>query len=83
MATVGYAASGSRWVAIRRQVGAWPGATAKRAKAIASKLRNPVLTIGAFACFTASAWTISLALGLAVAGVSLLVINWLMGGGER
>lgn len=39
--------------------------------------RTVVLSVAGFGCLTAAAWTMHTAAGLAVAGVSLLVVEYL------
>jgi len=41
------------------------------------RLRAAALSVGGFGCLTAAAWTVAMPLGLAAAGVSLLVLEWL------
>lgn len=53
------------------------GVLAARVLVAAPKARTAVLTVGGFGCLTAAAWTVAVPLGLAVAGVSLLVLEWL------
>lgn len=46
-------------------------------------LRTLLLTLAGFGCLTAAAWTIHLAAGLAAAGVSFLVLEYLTASGDR
>lgn len=48
-----------------------------------SAIRTAVLSVAGFALLTAAAWTIHLAAGLAVGGISLLVLEALSGGERR
>lgn len=45
-------------------------------------IRTATLSLAGFGCLTAAAWTVHLAAGLAVAGVSLLLVEWLTGDGR-
>lgn len=47
------------------------------------KARTAVLTVAGFALISAAAFVVHLGAGLLVAGVSLLVIEWLSEGGEK
>lgn len=46
-------------------------------------IRTAALSVTGFGLLTAAAWTLHLTAGLAVAGVSLLILEALTGGGER
>jgi hypothetical protein len=59
----------ARWLA--RRLPAWHA------------LRTLLLSVAGFGCITAAAWTLHVAAGLAVAGVSLLVLEALSGGERR
>ena len=48
-----------------------------------SALRMFVLTVAGLGLLTGAAWTVCLALGLAAAGVSLLLLEWLLSGGNQ
>jgi hypothetical protein len=50
-----------------------------------ASVRQVALTVGGLGCLTAAAWTVALGFGLAAAGVSCLVINFLStdGGPQR
>lgn len=43
------------------------------------QLRTATLSVAGFGCLTAAAWTVALPLGLAAAGVSVLLIEYLTG----
>lgn len=43
------------------------------------KLRTTTLALAGFGCLTAAAWTVALPLGLAAAGVSVLLVEFLSG----
>jgi hypothetical protein len=43
------------------------------------KVRTTALSLAGFGCLTAAAWTLALPLGLAAAGVSVLLIEYLTG----
>jgi hypothetical protein len=43
------------------------------------QLRTAALSVAGFGCLTAAAWTVALPLGLAAAGVSVLLIEYLTG----
>lgn len=46
-------------------------------------LRTAVLAVGGLGCLSAAAWLVAVPFGLAAAGLSLLVLEWLTGkGGE-
>jgi hypothetical protein len=59
----------ARWLA--RRLPAWHA------------IRTLLLSVAGFGCITAAAWTLHFAAGLAVAGVSLLVLEALSGGERR
>ncbi len=48
-----------------------------------SAFRTFVLTVAGLGLLTFAAWTVSLALGLAAAGVSALLLEWLLSGGKQ
>ena len=50
-----------------------------------SRARTAAMSVAGFGCLTMAAWTVSTSLGLAAAGVSLLVLEYLTndGGGRR
>ena len=58
------------------------GRLAARALPRWETFRRAALSVGGFGLLTAAAWTISLGLGLAAAGVSLLVLEMLLGGDQ-
>lgn len=47
------------------------------------RLRTAVLAVAGFGCLCAAAWMVAVPLGLAAAGVSLLVLEWLTEEGRR
>ncbi|WP_049562226.1 hypothetical protein [Nonomuraea sp. SBT364] len=59
----------ARWLA--RRLPAWPA------------IRTLLLSVAGFGMLTAAAWTLHVAAGLAVGGVSLLVLEALSGGDRR
>jgi hypothetical protein len=64
-----YTVRAARWLA--RRLPAWHA------------LRTLLLSVAGFGLLTAAAWTLHVAAGLAVAGVSLLVLEALSGGERR
>lgn len=48
-----------------------------------SALRTFILTIAGLSLLTTAAWTVAIGLGLAAAGVSLLVLEWLLSGSNQ
>lgn len=59
---------------------------AARVVAALPRARTAVLSVAGFGCLTAAAWTVGTGAGLAAAGVSLLVLEYLAndgGGGRR
>lgn len=47
------------------------------------KLRTVLLTVGAAGCFVTAAWMVTPILGLAVAGASLLFLEYFSAGDEK
>lgn len=43
------------------------------------KVRTTLLSLAGFGCLTAAAWTVNLTLGLAAAGLSVLLVEFLSG----
>jgi hypothetical protein len=44
--------------------------------------RTVVLSVAGFGCLSAAAWTVAMPLGLAAAGLSVLLIEYLAGGDQ-
>ncbi|MEV0382874.1 hypothetical protein [Nonomuraea sp. NPDC050643] len=66
---VPYTVRAARWLA--RRLPAWPA------------LRTLLLSLAGFGMLTAAAWTLHLAAGLAVGGISILILESLSGGERR
>lgn len=49
----------------------------------ARQLRTAALSVAGFGCLTAAAWTIALPLGLAAAGISVLILEYLASSDSR
>lgn len=47
------------------------------------RLKTATLTVSGFGCLCAAAWMVAVPLGLAAAGVSLLLLEWLSGEEQR
>lgn len=47
------------------------------------RVRTAILSVGGFGLLSAAAWTLHVAAGLAVAGLSLLVLEWLSESSDR
>jgi hypothetical protein len=78
-------ALGRGWAAVRDAQAAERERTAgtvKRRAWPARVLAEHGLSVAAFGCFTAAAWMLAVPAGLAVAGLSLLVLELRMGGAE-
>jgi uncharacterized membrane protein YdjX (TVP38/TMEM64 family) len=56
---------------------------AARAVAGFPRARTAVMSVAGFGCLVAAAWTVSMAAGLAAAGVSLLALEYLTDDGDR
>jgi hypothetical protein len=55
------------------------GRLAARAVAGLPRLRTATMSVGGFGCLVAAAWMVAVPAGLAAAGVSLLVLEYLSG----
>lgn len=49
----------------------------------AGQLRRAALSLGGFGCLTAAAWTVAMPLGLAAAGISALLVEYLTSDGGQ
>ena len=68
----------------RRPLLATLAVLAARLVAAAPRARTALLSLAGFGCLTAAAWSVSLPAGLAAAGLSLLVLEYLTAdGGKR
>jgi hypothetical protein len=69
--------------AARRPLLATLAVLAARVVAAVPRARTALLSVAGFGCLTAAAWSIAVPAGLAAAGVSLLVLEYLADDGGR
>jgi hypothetical protein len=55
------------------------GRLAARAAMLVPRARTVAMSVGGFGCLVAAAWTVAVPAGLAAAGASLLVLEYLSG----
>jgi hypothetical protein len=70
----------SRWTPARRELTRWRAKTANATRAAAARamdFRRAVLTVTGFGFVDASAYQVTVGVGLLVTGASVLVLEWL------